>query len=128
MTKGLVLVVDDDPDIIEVVRVALEDEGYQVLAAVNGAALPIARERHPNVILLDIMMPGMDGIEVSRMLRADPRTADIPIIAMSAHDRLRSIGAKMAVNDGLPKPFMLNQLFEKVAHWMESAGAGAKDQ
>jgi CheY-like chemotaxis protein len=124
MGKGLVLIVDDDPDIVAVVQIALEDEGYQVLTAVNGAALPLARERHPDVILLDIMMPGMDGIEVSRRLRADPTTANIPIIAMSAHDRLRTIGTGMAVDDGLPKPFMLNQLFEKVARWTESTGAG----
>jgi CheY-like chemotaxis protein len=82
--KGRVLVVDDDPSIIDFLETALEDEGYLVLASVGADSLLVAHDVHPDVILLDINMPGMDGVEVSQRLREDPVTADIPIIVMSA--------------------------------------------
>ena len=121
MAKGLVLVVDDDPFIVDFIETALEDEGYQVLTTVNGGALQLARDLHPDVILLDIMMPGMDGVEVSRRLRADPVTADIPIVVMSAQDRLRATAALMPINDRLPKPFDLERLYETVARWSQAS-------
>lgn len=117
MATGIVLVVDDDPAIVELVETALQDQGYQVLSAVNGAALQLARERQPDVILLDILMPGMDGVEISQRLRADPLTARIPIIAMSAQDRLRATSSLMPVNDRLTKPFRLAGLYSTVARW-----------
>ena len=117
MAMGTVLVVDDDPSIIELVEIALEDQGYVVLSAVNGAALQIARDRQPDVILLDILMPGMDGVEVSKRLRADPATARIPIVAMSAQDRLQLASAQMVVDDRLSKPFEIAGLYTTVARW-----------
>lgn len=117
MGNATVLVVDDDQDIIQFLCAALEDEGYRVLSAVDGAAIDLARDQQPSVILLDVMMPRMDGIEVSRRLRADPTTASIPIIAMSAQDRLQATLTLMPVDDRLPKPFSLERLYEKVAHW-----------
>ncbi len=117
MAKGIILVVDDDPSIVEYIQMALEDEGYLVLAAVNGAALQIAREQHPDLILLDIMMPDMDGVEVSQRLRADPVTAGIPIVAMSAQERLHASASLMPVNDRLAKPFELTALYSVVSHW-----------
>lgn len=119
--KGTVLVVDDDLFIVDFLETALEDEGYQVLTTVNGGALPLARDSHPDVILLDIMMPGMDGVEVSRRLRADPATADIPIIVMSAQDRLRTTSALMQIDDRLPKPFDLDRLYATVARWAKAS-------
>jgi CheY-like chemotaxis protein len=121
MTKGRVLVVDDDPDIRAFVELALEDEGYEVASAVDGEALVQAREQHPDVILLDLMMPGMDGVEVSRRLRDDPATAAIPVIVMSAHDRIRALAAQMAVQDRLPKPFQIDQMYATVARWRPAA-------
>src|SRR5690348_17554431 len=85
MATGTVLVVDDDPSIIALIETALADEGYQVMAAVGAGALTVAHDRQPDLILLDIMMPGMDGVEVSQRLRTDETTASIPIVAMSAH-------------------------------------------
>ena len=116
-----VLVVDDDPSITEFVEMALEDAGYQVLAAVGGAALQIAHDRHPDVILLDIMMPEMDGVEVSQHLHTDPVTADIPIVVMSAHERLQTLAGRMSADDELPKPFHCQDLYATVARWMPSA-------
>ena len=116
-----VLVVDDDPLIVDFLEMALEDVGYQVLATFGGDALPLARDHQPAVILLDINMPGMDGMEVSRRLRDDPATAAIPIIVMSAQDRLRATGPLMPVDDRLPKPFELAVLYQKVARWARAS-------
>ena len=120
MGKGSVLVVDDDTSILAVIQAALEDEGYQVYTAVNGGAVHLAHEVQPDLILLDIMMPGMDGVEVSRRLRADPTTALIPIVAMSAHRRLQATAGVMAANDRLPKPFNLDDLYATVERWIPS--------
>jgi len=119
--KGRVLVVDDDPSIIDFLETALEDEGYLVLASVGADSLLVAHDVHPDVILLDLNMPDMDGVEVSQRLREDPVTADIPIIVMSAQDRLRATGPLMPVNDRLPKPFELARLYEVIARWTSAA-------
>ena len=124
MSDSTVLVVDDDPTIVCFLREALEDEGYEVVTAVDGAALPVAHDLHPSVILLDAAMPGMDGLEVSRRLRADPVTALIPIIAMSAQHNLEAAVARMPVNDRLPKPFELDQLYDTVARWAHASSGG----
>src|SRR4051794_15742959 len=110
MSKGTVLVVDDDPDIVALLTDALEAEEYRVVSTVDGQALQVAHDLQPDVILLDIMMPGMDGVEVSRRLREDPVTASTPIIAMSAQQRLHTTSSLMLVNDRLAKPFDLTQL------------------
>jgi CheY-like chemotaxis protein len=120
MGKGSVLVVDDDAAISALIQVALEDEGYQVYTAVNGQAVPVAHALQPDLILLDILMPGMDGVEVSRRLRADPATAPIPIVAMSAHSRLQATAGVMAADDRLPKPFNLDDLYATVDRWIPS--------
>ncbi len=121
MAQSTVLVIDDDPFIVQFLEEALEDEGYQVLASVNGEALQIAHDLRPDIILLDIMMPGMDGVEVSRRLRDDPVTAEIPIVVMSAQDRLRATAALMPIDDRLPKPFDLERLFATVERWTSAS-------
>jgi CheY-like chemotaxis protein len=121
MATGRVLVVDDDLEIRAFLALALEDEGYEVTTAVDGAALRAARDQHPDVILLDLMMPGMDGAEVSRQLRADPATEAVPIIVMSAHDRLDALSAQMPVQDRLPQPFDFAAMYATVARWMRAA-------
>ncbi len=117
MNRGTVLVVDDDPLIVELLRDILECNEYRV-ETVMGAATPgVARHLRPDVILLDIHMPGMDGVEVCRLLHADPLTAAIPVIALSAAHNLHAHAAAMAANDYLPKPFDLSELLTKVATW-----------
>jgi CheY-like chemotaxis protein len=117
MRKVTVLVVDDDPAIVGFLVDALESEGYRVLATVDGQAVPLARAMQPDVILLDLMMPGMDGMAVSQCLRSDPSTATIPIIAMSAQQRLHATAALLPVDDRLAKPFDLATLYATVARW-----------
>jgi two-component system, cell cycle response regulator len=116
-TDSTVLVVDDDVDIVDFVATALITVGYHVLAGVGADALQIAQLAHPDVILMDLRMPGIDGIEMSRRLRAHPETADIPIVAMSAQDFPRDSGFHALVNDRLSKPFHLKDLYGAVALW-----------
>jgi CheY-like chemotaxis protein len=118
MAGELILVVDDDPDIVEVLCCLLHDAGYEVATAHDGAVLPLARERQPRVILLDILMPRMDGVEISRRLRADPATAHIPIIALSATPQWLPA---LPVNDRRTKPFRLGHLLAKVRYWVRNS-------
>jgi DNA-binding response OmpR family regulator len=113
----------DDPSILVVVRIALQRQGYAVVTAFGGAAVPRAAERQPDVILLDVHMPGMDGPEVSR-LRADPATAHIPIILMSTRQDLRALSARLPVDDELPKPFGLDELYAIVDRWLRIGVSG----
>ncbi len=121
MTKGTILVIDDDPGIVGLLEAVLEDIDYTVVSALNGRAIQIAHDIQPNVILLDIMMPGMDGREMSKRLRADPDTQHIPIIVMSALQHLESTAADMAVDDRLTKPFELADVYAIVEHWAQTA-------
>jgi CheY-like chemotaxis protein len=111
-----VLVVEDDAAISTLVAAALDDAGYRVVQAVDGAAIAAAHTAHPDVILLDFHMPQMDGREVGRRLRADPQTKDIPIVGMSAGERLATVSDAL-INDRLPKPFELDDLYAMVERW-----------
>ena len=117
MPSGTVLVVDDDPVIVNLLQVNFEIEGYDVLAATGGeAGLAQARLGNPDVIVLDVMMPGIDGLEVARRLRDDPDTSSIPIILLSAKAQNADIQAGLAVADEyITKPFEPLELLERVA-------------
>jgi CheY-like chemotaxis protein len=112
-----VLVVDDDWLIREVITLALDDAGYGVVASDGIDAPELARQAQPAVVLLDINMPVMDGVEVRRHLHADPATAHIPVIALSAATNLRARAAEMEANDYLAKPFDLAELLLRIERW-----------
>ncbi|HEX7238887.1 MAG TPA: response regulator, partial [Longimicrobiaceae bacterium] len=104
----LLLVVDDEPVNVELLRDLLESLDFRTLGALRGPeALELARESSPDLILLDVMMPGMNGLEVCRRLRADPATAGIPVVFVTAlsdaEDKLQAIEA--GGDDFLTKPF-----------------------
>src|SRR5438132_12061159 len=85
MNKGTVLVIDNEKDLIELVRYNLDKEGFDVVAAHDGSSgLEIATRHKPNLVVLDLMMPGMDGLEVCRRMRGDERTRRIPGIRLKA--------------------------------------------
>jgi pilus assembly protein CpaE len=112
-----ILVVDDDLDTLRLVGLMLQRQGYQITAADNGnQALTIAQAEFPNLILLDVMMPGMDGYEVARRLRANPATADIPIIMFTAKSQVddKVMGFEVGVDDYLTKPTQPRELFAHV--------------
>ncbi len=110
-----ILVADDEPMIRRFVQDLLEDEGYVVHTAVGRDVLPTAQAVQPALILLDVNMPGLDGITVARHLRADPRTRHIPIVLMSAMHQLQQRAQGVQVERVLPKPFALSTLLACVA-------------
>jgi CheY-like chemotaxis protein len=110
-----VLVVEDDRGIRTLIRAALKDEGYTVQVAVHGrAALELLEQYLPKLILLDMMMPVMDGSTFHQMLQADARHRDIPIVLMSAAHNLQLLAGAPRVMALLPKPFQLNTLLHVV--------------
>jgi CheY-like chemotaxis protein len=110
-----VLVVDDDPAIRAFVSELLADEGYEVRAATNGRhALAILESWHPDVILLDLMMPEMDGWAFLASQRLNLELVCIPVIVMSASYNLRGGAGRIAAADVVTKPFAIDQLLAKV--------------
>ena len=111
----VVLVADDEPTITAFLQEVLEDEGYTVRTAYGAAVLLLVQEEPPSLILLDVNMPGMDGIQIVNHLRADSRTAEIPIVLMSAMRHLHARTQDLAVDRVLTKPFDLVTLLTCVA-------------
>jgi two-component system, OmpR family, response regulator len=112
-----VLIAEDEPELRGLIRTALEDEPFELLEAADAAAaLDVARRERPDVIVLDRRMPGGDGLEVCRALRADPRTAPAKILLLTVRaqnvDRLE--GFRAGADDYVAKPFSPMQLVEKV--------------
>ncbi len=117
MPKESVLVVDDEEDILELVKYNLGREGYKVSTVGSGeTALRAARARTPDLIVLDLMLPGVDGLEVCRVLKADPQTRDIPILMMSAKGEEADIvtGLELGADDYVTKPFSPRVLVARV--------------
>ena len=115
--SGTILIIDDDPSVRIVAQFRLEREGYRVVTASNGdEGLRLAKSEQPGAILLDILMPGMNGREVLRRLKGDADTSPIPVILLTvveAHDEMTDpIGPGWA--DRVSKPYNPDQLLEKV--------------
>ena len=112
-----VLICDDDPVILRLLEVNLELEGYDVISADNGeSAIEAAREDKPDLIILDIMMPKLDGYETAARLKQDDGTKDIPVVFLSAKAQQSDIdkGKAFGVADYLTKPFDPNDLIDIV--------------
>lgn len=122
-----ILMVDDDDDIREVVSLILGEEGHDVDQAKDGTeALKQLHEGNPpSVILLDLMMPKLDGEGFMRALRNDPHTADIPVIIMSGHRIARQTAAELGATACLVKPIDLDQLLEAIRRAAAQQGARA---
>lgn len=117
MAKGRILVIDDEEDLIELVRYNFEREGFQVQSASDGeSGLRIARQELPDLILIDLMLPGMDGLELCRSLRAENRTASIPVIMLTAKsaESDRIVGLELGADDYVTKPFSPRELAARV--------------
>lgn len=117
-----ILIVDDVPTNVMLVQAILKKEGYTLLTANSGRkALDIAQSQHPHLILLDIMMPEMDGYEVLQHLRSNPETNNIPVIIMSALSDMQSIikGYQLGAIEYVTKPFQREELLKRVAHRYE---------
>ncbi len=117
MAKKTILVIDDEEDLIELVRYNLEKEGFQVKGAIDGeTGLSDAMQYIPDIVLVDLMLPGMDGLEVCRRLRAEARTADIGLIMLTAKDAEsdRIVGLELGADDYITKPFSTRELIARV--------------
>ncbi len=120
-----ILIVDDDPDIVESMRVVLESRGYSVCSAVSGEeGLKVTRQESPDLIVLDVMMPdGMDGFQVAREIKQDPKMKHIPILMLTAIkdktglDFQKEVGDKdwLPVEDYCSKPLNHDELLKKVS-------------
>jgi two-component system, OmpR family, alkaline phosphatase synthesis response regulator PhoP len=125
-----VLVVDDEPDILELVEYNLEREGYRVTAVSSGEdALHVAREKLPSIIVLDLMLPGVDGLEVCRRLKHDPRTHAIPIVMLTAKGSDADIvaGLELGATDYVTKPFSPRVLTARIKAVLRHGAEGDDD-
>ncbi|MGQ0615347.1 MAG: response regulator [Planctomycetaceae bacterium] len=112
-----ILIVEDEPDLLDAVAHALRKERMRPLRAIDGeTGLRLARAEAPDLVLLDLMMPGLDGLEVCRRLRADPATARIPIVMMTAkaEETDAVIGLGVGADDYVRKPFGLKELVARI--------------
>ena len=115
-----ILIVDDEADIIEILQFMLEANGYECVTAMDGEeGLKLAREISPDLIILDVMMPKINGNKISRLLKYDSKYKDIPIIMLTARsqDEDKLIGEETGVNEYLTKPFELDQVVKKVEEY-----------
>ena len=113
MNKGRILVVEDDLDISNMLRIYFDSQGYEVLVAARGGdALELCRKKLPHVVVLDIMLPDMDGYEVCKKLRSNLRTSHIPIMFLTQKDERtdKIAGLEMGADDYITKPFDIEEL------------------
>jgi two-component system alkaline phosphatase synthesis response regulator PhoP len=117
VASGKILVVDDEIYIVHILDFSLGMEGYEVITALDGdQAIEKARAEKPDLIVLDIMMPKLDGYETCKMLKADEATRDIPVILLSAKGRNvdQKIGFEVGADDYITKPFSPRKLVERI--------------
>ena len=127
---ALVLAADDDEDILELVRIVLEEDGYQVVTAPDGKkALAMATDMLPDLCVFDVMMPKMDGCEATRRMRADERTREIPILLLSARTQWEAVmeGKEAGADEYITKPFVPDDLQRSVRGMLASPTPPAED-
>jgi DNA-binding response OmpR family regulator len=113
-----IVLVDDDLDILEAIQAMLEDEGYIVITTDRGEDVEkISHQEHPDLIVLDMLLSGRDGREIAKQLKSQESTRDIPILMLSAHPKAAKESQAFEVNDFLAKPFEMDELLAKVAHY-----------
>jgi two-component system phosphate regulon response regulator PhoB len=120
-----ILIVDDEPDALELIEFNLKAAGFEVLTAADGAdAVQKARSRSPDLILLDLMIPEVDGLEVCKILRRDPATSATPIIMLTAKaaEMDRVIGLELGADDYITKPFSPRELVLRVRNLLKRRG------
>ncbi len=127
--KSLILVVDDEPDLVQMVSLRLKIAGYDVTAAYDGQeALDQVKQARPDLIILDLMLPKLDGYKVCRLLKFDERYRDIPVLVFTA--RAQEQDLKLAIECGaeayMTKPFEPKIFLDKLAELLQAAKQGGK--
>ena len=129
MSEATILIVEDEKDIRELLAYSLGREGFTVIEADNGAAaLGLANMKRPDLVLLDLMLPGMDGLSVCKQMQRDPVTADIPVIMLTAKGEEvdRIVGLELGAADYIVKPFSLREVALRVRAVIRRESAQAK--
>ena len=115
--KYLVLVVDDNPKVLKFIEIDLNHLGFQVITTTSGEeAINIARSKKPDIMLLDIIMPQIDGLEVLRRLRT---FSQLPVIAFSASHGSHDEAIRLGANDFIPKPFLAHEMLRRIELLLE---------
>ncbi len=117
MNDSVILTVDDDPDALDIVRTFLESKGYRVITAADGReALVKLEEAHPALVLLDVMMPEIDGWEVARIIKNSPEFGDVRVVMLTARSDFtdKQEGLRAGADDYIVKPIRLDELGQKV--------------
>ncbi len=117
MSREKILIVEDDADIVEVIDYNLKKEGYRTTAVFNGEdALSCAEKEEPDLMILDLMLPGMDGLEVCRILREKEKTTHIPVIMLTAKSQEidKIVGLELGADDYITKPFSPRELIARI--------------
>lgn len=122
MAKRKILVVDDNPKIVDLVQLYLEKDGYRAFVAYDGLeALELARQKQPDLIVLDLLLPGMDGLDVCRILRAE---SEVPIIMLTAKstEENKLVGLELGADDYVTKPFSPRELVARIRAVLRRVG------
>ena len=125
MAKARILVVEDSPTLQLWLKVRLEYHGYTVIQALDGkAGLKMVKSEKPDVVLLDVMMPEMDGIEVCRRIKSDPEIKNIPVIFLSAKAQQKDIDEGLAAGAEayITKPYESDELLEEIEKFLKKRG------
>ena len=117
-SKKKILVADDNPAILDALKIMLEEEGYAVETTVDGATVQNISKPFPNLLLLDIWMSGIDGRNVCRLLKSNPTTKHIPIVIISATKDIEQIAKDSGADDCISKPFQMEYLLAIVAKYV----------
>jgi len=131
MSKASILVVDDEEDIRELVQLNLDREGYRVLTCESGEqALAVIRSKTPDLIVLDLMLPGIDGLEVCKRLKADPGLQQIPVVMLTAKGEESDIvaGLELGADDYITKPFSGKVLVARVRRLLRKATEASEEK
>jgi two-component system alkaline phosphatase synthesis response regulator PhoP len=131
MPKEKILVVDDEEDILELLKYNLSREGYQVLCTTSGEkTLNLVKTETPDLIVLDLMLPGMDGLEVARQLKENPPTKNVPIVMLTAKGEEADIvtGLELGADDYITKPFSPRILLARVRAVLRRKGKESQDK
>lgn len=131
MVTRRILVVEDEEHIVELIKYNLESNGYEVLTAFDGIdAIKIAFAEIPDLILLDLMLPQIDGIEVTKRLRKDSSTRDIPIIMLTAKSEEidKIVGLEIGADDYITKPFSIRELMARIKAVLRRSKANNRDE
>jgi CheY-like chemotaxis protein len=122
MAKKKILIIDDEPNIVKMVEVRLKANNYDVVAAFDGAeGLDKAKKEHPDLIILDVMMPGMDGFQFFKTIRKDPAQANIPILMLTARGAMKDTFEMLGAEEFITKPFESEDLLLKINYMFKNS-------